>query len=131
MNSFRSFRASADIPAGFAVAFILIPQSLAYAELAGMPAERGLIAAAAAPIAAAFFASSPYLQTGPTALTTILTFVALASVATPGTHDFVFKKELSQIHISAALQTTNEWFIINFRRPKLKGSFINGSCNKY
>ena len=69
-----------DVIAGLSVALVLIPQSLAYAKLAGLPPHYGLYAAALPPIAAALFASSPYLQTGPTALTSILTFGILASV---------------------------------------------------
>ena len=66
-----------DVVAGVTVALVLIPQALAYAELAGVPRERGLFAAAAAPIAASLFASSRYLQTGPVALTGLLTLGAL------------------------------------------------------
>jgi SulP family sulfate permease len=71
------------------VALVLIPQSLAYAELAGLPAHHGLYAAALAPIAAAFFASSPWLQTGPVALTSLLTLGALLPLAAPGSGEFV------------------------------------------
>ena len=78
-----------DVLAGFSVALVLIPQSMAYAELAGLPAHYGLYAAALPPIAAAFFASSPYLQTGPVALTAILTFGALAPLAAPGSAAYV------------------------------------------
>ena len=89
MNSLRTFRPDADIPAGVAVGLVLIPQALAYAELAGMPPERGLVAGVAATVAAAWFASSPYLQTGPTALTGLLTLVAIGGLATPFSQDFV------------------------------------------
>src|SRR5690606_41321721 len=49
-----------------------------------MPAATGLHAAALPLIVAAFFASSPYLQTGPVALTSLLTFGALSPLAPPG-----------------------------------------------
>lgn len=78
-----------DLLAGLGVALVLIPQSLAYAELAGLPAHRGLYAAAIAPIAAAFFASSPWLQTGPVALTSLLTLGALLPLAAAGSQEFV------------------------------------------
>jgi SulP family sulfate permease len=78
-----------DIVGGISAAFILIPQALAYAVLAGMPAERGLHVAALAPIAAAFFASSPYLGTGPTAITSLLTLGALTALAAPGSAQYV------------------------------------------
>ena len=78
-----------DVIAGGSVALVLVPQSLAYAQLAGLPPYRGLYAAAVAPIAAAFFASSAYLQPGPTAVTSLLTFGALAPIAHVGSHRFV------------------------------------------
>lgn len=78
-----------DILAGIGVALVLIPQSLAYAELAGLPAHRGLYVAALAPMVAAFFASSPWLQTGPVALTSLLTLGALVPLAAVGSEEFV------------------------------------------
>ena len=54
-----------------------------------MPAYRGLYAAALPPLVAAFFASSPYLQTGPVAITAILTFGALSALAPPGSDRYV------------------------------------------
>ena len=80
---------SGDVLAGLGVALVLIPQSLAYAELAGLPAHRGLYVAALAPMAAAFFASSPWLQTGPVALTSLLTLGALLPLAPAGTPEYV------------------------------------------
>lgn len=66
-----------------------IPQSLAYAELAGMPPVVGLYAGALPPLVAAVFASSPYLQTGPVAVTALLTFGALSTLAPPGSPAYV------------------------------------------
>ena len=78
-----------DVVAGVSVALVLIPQSLAYAELAGLPPYIGLYAAMLPPIAAAFLASSPYLQTGPVAITSLLTLAALSANATPGSPDYI------------------------------------------
>jgi SulP family sulfate permease len=72
-----------------AVAIVVIPQSLAYAEIAGLPPARGLLAAALPPLAAALVASSPHLQTGPVAMTSLLTFGALSAIAEPGTAEYV------------------------------------------
>jgi SulP family sulfate permease len=66
-----------DLLAGISVALVLVPQSLAYAELAGLPAVVGLTSAALAPLAAALFASSPALQTGPTAMAAVLVLAVL------------------------------------------------------
>ena len=62
---------------------------MAYAELAGLPPEIGLFASALPPIFAAFVASSPYLQTGPVALTSLLTLGALNGLADSGTKHYV------------------------------------------
>ena len=78
-----------DVLAGVSVALLLIPQSMAYAELAGLPPEIGLFASALPPIFAAFVASSPYLQTGPVALTSLLTLGALNGLADSGTKHYV------------------------------------------
>lgn len=93
-NATRSLRslprpALSDVVAGVSVAVVLVPQSLAYAQLAGMPAYRGLFAAAIPPLAAAPFASSPYLQAGPTAVTALLTFGALSSLAPVGSTHYL------------------------------------------
>ena len=80
---------SGDLAAGFTVALVLIPQSLAYAELAGLPAHVGLYVAALPPIAAAWFASSPFLQTGPTALSAILSFGILSAHFTVGSSSYL------------------------------------------
>lgn len=84
-----AFVSAGDAVAGVSIALVLIPQSLAYARVAGLPAYVGLYAAALPPIAAAFFASSPYLQTGPVAITAVLTAGALAGLAPPGSAEYV------------------------------------------
>ena len=78
-----------DVVAGLSVASVLIPQAVAYAALAGMPPQHGLYAAALPPLAAAAFASSRYLQTGPVAITSLLTFGALAALAVPESANYV------------------------------------------
>ena len=82
-------RLLADVIAGVSVAFILIPQSLAYAELAGLPAHYGLYAGSVPLVIGALFASSNYLQTGPVALTALLTFGALSTLAEPFSPEYI------------------------------------------
>lgn len=70
-----------DLLAGVSVALVLLPQAVAYAVLAGLPPRSGLVVAGVATIAAAPFVSQPLLQTGPTAITSLLTLGSLTSVA--------------------------------------------------
>lgn len=74
-----------DLFAGLTVAAVAIPQALAYAWVAGLPAEMGLMAAALPCAAAALFGSNPYMVTGPTNPTALLlgtSVVVPAMVAT-------------------------------------------------
>ncbi|MDX1658624.1 MAG: SulP family inorganic anion transporter [Nitriliruptorales bacterium] len=80
---------SHDAIAGVSVALILVPQALAYAVLAGMPPRTGVIVAGVAAIAAAPFVSARLLQTGPTAITSLLTFGTLSGIAATGTGEYV------------------------------------------
>jgi len=70
----------ADIIAGATVALVLIPQSMAYAQLAGLPPHIGLYASFLVPIVAALFGSSRQLQNGPVAIISLMTAAALASL---------------------------------------------------
>lgn len=90
-----------DLLAGLSVALVLIPQSLAYAKLAGLPAHIGLYAAALPPLAAALFASSPFLQTGPVALTSLLTLGVLSPLAPPGSAKFIALAALLALVVGA------------------------------
>ncbi len=92
----------ADVLAGLSVALVLIPQSLAYAELAGLPAYHGLYAAALPPLVAAAFASSPYLQTGPVAMTSLLTFGALSTLAPVASPQYVALAALLALVVGVA-----------------------------
>lgn len=77
-----------DLLAGVSVALVLIPQALAYAELAGLPAAHGLAAAAIAPLAAVAFTSSPALQTGPTAMSAVLVLAVLSPLLASGSSEY-------------------------------------------
>ncbi|MDH5388997.1 MAG: sulfate permease [Gammaproteobacteria bacterium] len=71
----------ADIIAGITVALVLVPQSMAYAQLAGLPPYYGLYAAFLPGIVAALFGSSRQLATGPVAVVSLMTAAALEPLA--------------------------------------------------
>lgn len=79
----------ADILAGLTVAMVLIPQSMAYAQLAGLPPYYGLYAAFLPPIIAALLGSSRQLQTGPVAVVSLLTAAVLAPLASSGSEGYI------------------------------------------
>jgi SulP family sulfate permease len=79
----------ADFVSGLTVALVLIPQSMAYAQLADLPAHYGLYAAFLPPLVAALFGSSHQLATGPVAIVSLMTSTALAPLATAGSDAFI------------------------------------------
>ncbi|MDH3527327.1 MAG: sulfate permease, partial [Gammaproteobacteria bacterium] len=71
----------ADLIAGITVALVLVPQSMAYAQLAGLPPYYGLYASFLPGIIAALFGSSRQLATGPVAVVSLMTASALGPLA--------------------------------------------------
>ena len=79
----------ADFFAGLTGAIIVLPQSVAFATIAGMPPEYGLYTAMVIPIIAALFGSSFHLVSGPTTAISIVVFAAVSKYAEPGSAEFV------------------------------------------
>ena len=78
-----------DAIAAVIVTIMLIPQSLAYAMLAGLPPEVGLYASILPLIAYALFGSSMTLAVGPVAVVSLMTAAAVSQVAAPGTPEYL------------------------------------------
>jgi SulP family sulfate permease len=86
---FNGVQIRADILAGVTVALVLVPQSMAYAQLAGMPAYYGLYASFLPVMIGAMWGSSRQLSTGPVAIVALLSASALAPLASPGSETFI------------------------------------------
>ena len=80
--------ATSDLVVAVIVTIMLIPQSLAYAQLAGLPPEVGLYASMAPLILYAIFGTSRSLSVGPVAVTSLMTLAAVAPIATQGTPEY-------------------------------------------
>lgn len=74
-----------DVLAAVIVTIMLIPQSLAYALLAGLPPEAGLYASIAPIILYAIFGTSRALAVGPVAVVSLMTAAAIGNIADQGT----------------------------------------------
>ena len=79
----------ADIVAGVTVALVLVPQSIAYAQLAGLPPYYGLYASFLPVAIASIFGSSRQLATGPVAVVSLLTAAALEPIASSDPSGYV------------------------------------------
>jgi SulP family sulfate permease len=79
----------ADLVAGVTVSLVLVPQSMAYAQLAGLPPYYGLYAAFLPVLVGALWGSSNQLATGPVAMVSILTGSTLVQFAAPGAEHYI------------------------------------------
>ena len=77
-----------DVVAAVIVTIMLIPQSLAYALLAGLPAEMGLYASILPLVAYAIFGTSRALAVGPVAVVSLMTAAAVGNLALQGTAEY-------------------------------------------
>lgn len=75
----------ADFWAGLTGAIIVLPQGIAYAMIAGLPAEFGLYTAIIPAILASLFGSSHHLISGPTAALSVIVFTTVSQFAEPST----------------------------------------------
>lgn len=79
----------ADLIAGITVAMILVPQSMAYAALAGLPVVYGLYASFLPVIVASMWGASRFLHTGPVAMLSLMSAAALEPLASRGSDEFI------------------------------------------
>jgi len=80
-RSYRREYLGADLSAGLTVGVLLVPQSMAYASLAGLPPITGLYAAMASLVVYALVGSSSHLSYGPVALVALLTAAAVGPLS--------------------------------------------------
>ena len=77
-----------DLTAGLTVAVIMLPQAVAFALIAGLPAQMGLYAAIVASIIGGLWGSSNQLQTGPANAVSLMVLSILLPLASPGDADY-------------------------------------------
>ncbi|MCX8005534.1 MAG: SulP family inorganic anion transporter [Burkholderiaceae bacterium] len=78
-----------DAMAALTGAIVVLPQAVAFASIAGLPAQYGLYAAMVPTVVAALWGSSWHLVTGPTTAISIVVFAAVSPLAEPGSADYV------------------------------------------
>jgi sulfate permease, SulP family len=121
---------SHDLLAAIIVTIMLIPQSLAYALLAGVPAEVGLYASILPLIAYAVFGTSRTLSVGPVAVVSLMTAVALGDLSTTRSIDYltaaILLALLSGLFL-LALGVLKLGFLANFLSHSVVSGFITAS----
>ncbi|UTW14057.1 SulP family inorganic anion transporter [Marinobacterium rhizophilum] len=89
LPGYRRADLAADLLAAVIVTVMLIPQSLAYALLAGLPAEAGLYASILPLIAYGLFGSSRTLAVGPVAVVSLMTAAVVGQIAVQGSMGYI------------------------------------------
>jgi SulP family sulfate permease len=119
-----------DLVAALIVTIMLIPQSLAYALLAGLPAEFGLYASIAPLVLYGIFGTSRALAVGPVAVVSLMTAAAAGEVAAQGTPEYA-GAALALAALSGLMLTAmgllRLGFIANFLSHPVISGFITAS----
>jgi SulP family sulfate permease len=127
---YRRGEAGRDLLAAAIVTVMLIPQSLAYAMLAGLPPEVGLYASVAPLVLYAIFGTSSTLAVGPVAVVSLMTASAVGGVAAAGTPEYaaaaVALALLSGL-LLIALGVLRLGFLANFLSHPVIAGFISAS----
>ena len=119
-----------DLVAAVIVTIMLIPQSLAYALLAGLPPEMGLYASMLPIVLYAIFGTSRALAVGPVAVVSLLTAAAVSKVAMPGTSEYIVAA-ITLAFLSGAILLVLGFlrlgFLANFLSHPVIAGFITAS----
>ena len=121
----------ADAISGLTVALVLIPQSMAYAQLAGMPAYYGLYASFLPPLIAALFGSSRQLATGPVAVVSLMTAASLEPLATAGSEGYIAYAILLALMVGLfqfLLGVLKLGLVVNFLSHPVVNGFTNAAA---
>lgn len=121
---------TADMVAAIIVTIMLIPQSLAYALLAGLPPQMGLYASILPLVAYALFGSSRTLAVGPVAVVSLMTAAAVGKLALQGTAEYaaaaILLAFISGVML-LALGLFRMGFLANFLSHPVIAGFITAS----
>lgn len=120
-----------DLIAGITVALVLIPQSMAYAQLAGLPPYYGLYAAFLPPMIAALFGSSRQLATGPVAVVSLMTAASLEPLAPAGSEAFIAYAVMLALTVGVfqfSLGVLKLGLIVNFLSHPVVNGFTNAAA---
>ncbi|PWR19645.1 SulP family inorganic anion transporter [Zavarzinia compransoris] len=121
---------ASDLVAAIVVTIMLVPQSLAYAMLAGLPPQIGLYASILPLVAYALFGTSRTLAVGPVAVVSLMTAAAAGTVAAPGTPEYVAAALILALEsglILLAMAVFRLGFLANFLSHSVISGFISAS----
>jgi SulP family sulfate permease len=124
-------RLRGDLVAGLTVAVMLVPQGMAYANLAGMPPVTGLYAAIVGIVAYALLGTSGSLAVGPVAITSLLTLSGLEAIAAPEDPSYPAIAALLALTVGAILLLAGVLrlgFLVNFLSHPVISGFTSAAA---
>ncbi len=119
LRHYRRAWLSGDLTAGLVLSIMVIPQSMAYAMLAGMPVQVGLYASLLPLLGYALFGSSMSMSVGPVAVTALMTATLLAPLAVVGSADYL------QLAVWLALLSGALLFVLGLLRLGFLANFLS------
>lgn len=120
-----------DLIAGITVALVLVPQSMAYAQLAGLPVVYGLYASFIPVIIASLWGSLPQLHTGPVAMLSLMSAAAVLPLAALGSEDFIVLSVMLALMVGVlrlALGLLRMGILVNFLSSPVIVGFTNAAA---
>lgn len=120
-----------DLIAGLVTAVMLVPQSMAYAMLAGLPPVVGLYASTIPIAIYSLFGSSRQLAVGPVAIVSLLTLAGVGAIAEPGSQEFIALAALLMLMvgvIQAGLGLLRAGFVVNFLSHAVISGFTSAAA---
>lgn len=124
-------KAAQDLVAGIVVTILLVPQSLAYAMLAGLPPHVGMYASILPLVAYAVLGSSMTLSVGPVAVASLMTASAVAPLAAAGSAEYVLLAMLLALLggvVLLLLGLLRMGFVANLLSHPVISGFVTGSA---
>ena len=122
---------SQDFSAALVITVMLVPQSMAYALLAGLPPIYGLYASTVPAVVYALFGTSKHMPVGPPALMALLTFTSVSAIAEPGSGEYVGYVLLLALMVGVlqlCLGFLQMGFLTNFISHPVLSGFIYASA---
>lgn len=131
LRDYRRQDLPGDIIAGLTVAIMLVPQSMAYALLAGLPPVMGLYSAIFPVMVYGLLGSTRILTFGPTAITSVMVLSAIGHVAEPGSADYIVLANtltLTLGFVFLLIGVLRLGFIVNFLSRPTLSAYVNAAA---
>lgn len=131
LRNYRLSDLKIDFTAGLTVALVLVPQSMANAQLAGLPAYHGLYAALVPAVVGGLWGSSRHMVTGVTAVCALMAAAAMETIPISGPGDYIAHMALLTLIVGMLqlmLGFLRMGMIVNFLSLPVISGFTNAAA---